>query len=295
MAWTKVSTTTKQWRNEGGSADVLTDNAYSVDGTSVLQEYLTFLGTRGWVGSSSPIITAQGNYDSYDYQITKTAVCEDGSSVTWGFVIRYLQFPDSSDVVRMYPWDNSTGAYGTIALWNQDLSSTGSFAGKWSFWVSDEDSDSFAIIPGEGGSVRCIGFWPHSGDLFAQGYWSTDFPNASGIKPLFPDSASWEGFLGTGSSSLDNRLAGSGASDGMNPQAFKLDYAWLCNNYDRPIFYSFGGDMHSYCSPDAASDTVFSTLDAQYVNAMKVGSNYYIAIGQHQKILLDCGTVPPIF
>lgn len=299
MAWSKVSTTTKAWNYGPGVEDVLSDNGYAADGTSVLQEYITFLGTRGWTGSVTPVITtASATITDYNYYIQKTAVCEDGSSVTWGFNIRYKCYSDGTDVMYMYSWEPASDVTGTTAFFSADAGTDIALPGKWSFWVSDEDSDSFAVIPGEGSVVRCIGFWPHSGDLFSQGYLNTNFPMYSGIKPLFASaSASWEGVNSNGQVTLDTRVGGgaSGGNSGMNPQAFKLDYAWLVSSYGRPIFRSFGSDMHTYIEPRSASDTIFAGNAWTYVDTMKIGDTYYIAIGYNQRLLLEVGTVPPIF
>ena len=297
MAWSKVSTTTKAWNFAAGAEDVLSDNGYAVDGTSVLQQYITFLGTRGWVGSVAPVITVQSEtLTTYKYYIQKTAVCEDGSSITWGFNILYAHYPGSTDVMQMYGWDPAADVTGTIAFFSIDVGTDQALPGRWSFWVSDEDSDSFAVIPGEGSVVRCIGFWPHSGELFAQGFFNASFPRNSGIKPLFcSTSAGWESQAGNGQLSLETRIGGGINSTGMNPQAFKLDYAWLVNAYHRPIFRSFGSDIHTYINPTGVSDSIFTSNAWTYVDTMKIGDTYYIAVGYGHKLLLEVGTVPPIF
>ena len=297
MAWSKVSTTTKAWNYGPGVEDVLSDNGYAADGTSVLQQYITFLGTRGWTGGLTPVITtASATITDYNYYIQKTAVCEDGSSVIWGFNIRYRCYSDSTDSLYMYPWEPASDVTGSTAFFLADVGNDIALPGKWSFWVSDEDSDSFAVIPGEGSARRCIGFWPHSGDMFAQGYQNTNFPMYSGIKPLFASTAaSWEGAASNGKQNLIFRNGGhNGSSSGMNPQAFKLDYAWVLNGYSRPIFRSFGSDIHSYHDPSAYSQAIFASNAWTYVDTMKIGDIYYIGIGYHQRLLLEVGTVPPI-
>lgn len=296
MAWTKVSTTTNEW-TRGVGTDVLAINGYAADGTSVLQEYFAFLITRGWTGSLAPTVVVENDYTRYIYYLEKTAVCEDGSSNSWGFKFEYRQYPTIQDLLYVYAWNSSDNLASTTVLANINGDTSTSATGRWSFWVSDKDSDSFAVIPGEGSMIRCLGFWPHSGDLFAQGYAGTNYPKCSGIKPLTANSAaSWDGTGGTGSAALHARYAGySSGSSGMNPQTYKLDYVWLVNGYDRPVFRSFGSDLHTYVNPTVASDIIFNAGDNAFVDTMKIGSNYYIAIGHYQKILLDCGTVPPVF
>lgn len=296
MAWTKVSTNTTSWISADTETDAVSANAYASDGSSVLQQFITFLATRGWTGSLTPAIVDSGTIISYSYFIQKTAVCEDGGSTTWGFEIRYLNYTTSTDTLRMYGWDPSNDVVGTTVYMNADVGTQYSFSGKWSYWVSDEDSDSFAVIPGEGGMTRCIGFWPHSGEMFSQGYYSTDFPRYSGLKPLCNTSLSFEGAAANGISDGATRLTGvSSGSTGMNPQPFKLDYMWMLNGYDRPIFRSFGGDIGTYLDPTMGGQSVFGPNQSTYVDSMLIDGKYYIAIGQYQKLLLEVGTVPPIF
>lgn len=296
MAWTKVSTNTTSWISANATTDAVSANAYASDGSSVLQQFITFLATRGWTGSLVPVVDDTGSTVNYSYYIEKTVVCEDGASVNWGFTIIYLNYPSSNDTLRMYGWDSSTDITGGTVMMNADVGTQYSLAGKWSYWVSDEDSDSFAIIPGEGAMTRCIGFWPHSGEMFSQGYYTTDFPRCSGLKPLCNSGLSFEALAGNGISTAHINLTGysSGAS-GMNLQPFKLDYTWVLNGYNRPIFRSFGGDIQSYLDPVMATTTVLGANQANLVDSMFIDGKYYIAIGQYQKFLLEVGTVPPVF
>lgn len=296
MAWTKGSTTTKAW-TLATAEDVLDINGYAVDGTSVLQEYIAFLVTRGWVGSLTPTVNVQASYTDYEYYIQKTAVCEDGASGTWGFKLMYRWYDGASDELKMYMWEPATDTTASTLLMDVTISTSDLFGGKWSFWVSGEDSDSFAVIPGSGSTVRCIGFWPHSGDLFNQGYYNANWVKVSGLKPLFNNYNSFEGVANNGDQPTMVNYGGDGfsGSGGMNPQSYKLDYMWLLNGYDRPLFRSFGSDIHTYINPTASGPTIFGLMSNTAVDSMKIGSNYYIAIGEYNKMLLDCGSVPPIF
>ena len=266
----------------------------STPGTGVLEELVAFLVTRGWVidYQNADYTFDSGNGLDADWRLYKEFVCEDGSTqrVTW--YIEYEGTTTTSDAFNMWLVDTD----GTFGRQTESGAPSTAWDGKWSFWVSDADSDSFLILRGNA-SHSCIGFWPPSGSLFAQAYHSTTFPIAGGIAPITSDSGpTFSGPANSYGNPMDLFLAGeSGYKAGLSAVPEKFDFTFVTDDYDRPIFRTQGGDVAmllDYSENNSIGPYPNINLSTEVT---KFGDQFYIAIGRYQKLLFNTGTIAPVF
>lgn len=303
MAWSKYGTTTQYWDSttyggtSSGAQNAARDPATS-DDKGVLEEAIEFLATRGWtvdLESQSDLTDNDSNVigTSYVWRILKNFVCEDGSTQTTGYLLQYLGYTTQGDQFNMWlidGGDNSLGRQvesGTLeAAWN----------GRWTFWVSDEDADSFMVLRSDA-SHAMIGFWPPAGSLFYQGYGSSTFPLAGGLAPLSSNSGPC--FSASANSYGDQmalRFAGSSSyASGLSSIPEKYDFTWVTDDDGRPVFRTQGGDVAMMLTL-SEGDRIGPYPNLNYMTEVfKFGDQYYIGVGDDQKLLFNTGTIAPVF
>lgn len=263
-------------------------------GTGVLEEMVAFLVTRGWV---LDYYNADYTFDSsngldVDWRIYKDFVCEDGSTQRATWHIEYEGATTTTDAFNLWLLDTD----GTFGRQTESGVPSSNWDGTWSFWVSDTDSDSFLILR-DSPAHQCIGIWPPSGSLFSQGYSSSTFPLSGGIAPIFAGSGpSFNGPANSYANTLDISLAGtSGYRTGLSRVPEKFDFTFVTDDYGRPVFRTQGGDVAMLVNYSEANDIgPYPNINVS-TEVTKFGDQYYIAVGRHQKLLLNTGTIAPVF
>ena len=266
-------------------------NAANGSGTGVLEELADFLVTRGWVKEVEST-TATANGTDYNWRLYKNFVCEDGSTQRVDWWLQYKGDSSTSDAFNMWLLDTD----GTFGRQVESGAPTTVWDGTWSFWVSDADSDSFLIFR-DNPSHQCIGFWPPSGSLFAQGYHSSTFPTAGGLAPISANSGpAFSGPANTYGNSMDLFLAGeSGYKAGLSRVPEKFDFTFVTDDYDRPIFRTQGGDLAMLLDySESNSIGPYPNINVSS-EVTKFGDQFYIAVGRFQKLLFNTGTIAPVF
>ena len=172
--------------------------------------------------------------------------------------------------------------------------------GKWSFWVSDEDTDSYLVIAEDTGSDHIIGFWPPSGSLYRQdGYNSSTYGYMTAYMwPLmfsnpYPCAEPIENkaFQGLELPHFVNVYM-NGFTGGFRT----FDYTWVLTTSDRPMFRTFGGDMKTMFDFDGTqflSTSSWGSIDGALV--YEIDGEYWIAWGANAKLLFNHGATPPVF
>ena len=292
MTWSKVGQTTNAWITDTASGSFATTNAVGQGagaGTGVIEEVIAFWETRGWVVNSNTTSTPDADTVNHYWTIYKDYLLENGSTERRGFYISYQGKTDTADSFKFYHWDYSTDGVGQVII----SSNLEGFAGKWSFWTSDQDAESYLILANNG-SNTIVGFQPPAGSTFQNGYYSVNHPSASGIAPMhYGSGPAYNGAAGANNRFLEARLAGIAA--GMPNTREKLDFTWVCDDYGAPVFHTEGGDISleiDYSKSDVIGPT---NTSRQTSYAVKYGSKYYISIGNDVKMLFDCGTSPIVF
>lgn len=293
MAWSKAGTTTKAWTYGSGQGG---NNAYNVDGDAILQEYIEFLKTRGWSCTYSMFGGSDGA-KTHKWLVVKNAITEDGGTCVWSFVIEYYNagLGQGDDTLKILAWDSNSGQEGQRL---EDFYVTSSYSqcigGQWTFWQSDQDSDSYAIITNSA-ARSCVGFWPPSGSMFFQGD-DANYGNRSGLKPFFHDDPSWEAEAGAANVNLLNPMVGDASSISryMNPGQVRTGFVWACNGYERPLFYMNNTDV-SYLLDFTANNQqlLAATPNNRPVTTTQLDGNYYLLVGYGQLLMLNTGTVAP--
>ena len=305
MAWSKVFTTTNSSTFDPINTVTTDLNFKSNDGTAVLEEFATFIETRGWVVE----LVYDDPTGGRAWTCRKDFVCTDGGTQTVGF---YLRYDTSTDPDVFYGWswdpasDNITGNNSYRMFTTTMNSTTGdatTCAGKWSFWTSDEDNDSFLIMAEETAADTVIGFWPGSGTLLRQG-----FGNASvaylkaGFKILYPGNnmyPTWDTDANSTSGELEHLFVNPSYRTGLPTELKKFDYAWLANGYGRPLMRQFGGDVQMMLSlgSDTTQQFINRTNTGQPTAVYEISGRYYIGLqySNGPVLLFDCGETAPVF
>ena len=301
MAWSKYSTSTLAWDGDNSSPIMnrgLT-NAANDGGNGVLEEYVAFLVTRGWVLNSYERVNVQdgsSNLIGYNYvwSIYKDVVCEDSTVMRTGFILQYGGRTDSNDTVELFLYDYTTDSYG-FNLFTMTVETSDALCGKWDFWVSDEDNDAFLILD-QTASRRVMGFWPPSGSMFTSGYSSTSHPVYAGMAPLTTGSGPcWDAALGSGNREFLMNMAGNSSyNQGMSSIPEKLDFTWIGGPTLRPVFMTAGGDISAMINYSENQSLNFVNNES-VTNVIKIGEEYFISIGRKQRLLLSTGSNPPVF
>ena len=303
MAWSKVFTTTNSFTFNSSNTNVEDLNFKSNDGTAVLEEYFTFIATRGWV-----VEEVYNDTDGRAWKCRKDFICTDGGTQTIGFWFRY-DITTAPNYFYCWSWDPAsdeiTGS-NSYKMFNVSLTSTTSdatvCAGKWSFWTSDEDNDSFLIMAEETAGDTVIGFWPASGTLLRQGFGNTTVAYLkSGFKILYPGLnmyPTWEADASSTSGELEHLLVDPSYRTGLPAELKKFDYAWLANGYGRPLMRQFGGDVQMMASlgNDPSAQFINRSNTAQPTAVYEISNRYYIGLQYNGPVLLfDCGETAPVF
>lgn len=295
MAWSKAFTSTYALLGSNQGANLGT-NAGNLNEDGVLQEYVAFLVTRGWEVIDFTKDVGQ-NQKYYEWELRKRAVTEDGGTCAWDFVLRYdAVVGGGDDTLKMWAKSPNGPLGGGLLLDLQLYEGVSIVGSKLSMWESDLDSDSFFIMAEDHPSDFIIGFWPPSGSLFSQGFASSDFPVSGGVKPLFINGPSWEYSQSDYSQGFNFPWSDYGA--GMNASQLKLDLVWVMNEYNRPLFKSFGSDIHSLVKVGVSSRRVFSgsnVLSNDPTSVMLIDGEYWIVAGYESSMMFNCGATAPVF
>ena len=296
MTWSKVSTTTNSFTFGGGTMD----NAFTVDGTGVLEEYVAFLGTRGWTST-----VLDSSADRYVWELNKVFATTDGGQQEVQFQLAY----EGMNAVHELWMVNQNPGSGVVASqrWNDvDMNDTGLYApysaGKWSFWVSDEDSDSFLVIAEDTANDNVIGFWPPSGSLFRQAGRDDDtygFINLA-VKPLFMDGRPLAAPVSNSvKADLKCPLVVTSYRQNLSTEPKKLDYIWANGSNEMPCFRHFGGDIETYITPgsDQNDEYAITNLLQGPTEVYVIDGVYYISWGRGNspRMLFNCGATLPVF
>jgi len=294
MAWSKASTTTNSFLTGDGD--------HGDNNVLVIGEYIDYLVTRGWVlEREEEIADVPSTGDrTWNWWIYKIAVCEDGGSSEWGYQIHYVEDVSSGDDFRMLAWDRASEVLGSSYLTNIGVNSTNAdrIAGKWSFWESDLDSDSFFVMAGESSEDQIFGFWPPAGTIHKQGGGEYNI-KGGGFKIISGGSMVYGNSSVNTNSAMNFPWLGETSTYllGLNNQAMKLDLCvgMIKSNTYRTLFSSYGGDIHSYLSMIEGSQCL-STLDQfNETNVYLIDGRYYISWGYQSTMLFDCGETAPVF
>jgi hypothetical protein len=235
--------------------------------------------------------------------LRKDAVCGEGGTQSFGYVLKYEQnVGTGSDTVTMNSLNIAGNAVASGDLVDLTLGTSTLYdnvRGKWSFWSSDADADSFFVMAEDSSEDSIIGFWPPSGSLFyqAEGSSSYGYPRA-GFKPLFlMDMPCWSG--NSTNRTLYCPFTDNTYNSYMSDVKLKTDFAWTTNDSTSPMFKVFAGDVSMLVEmgPNGSNwETIASNANANGdVLVYPFGSNYYIAWGLGSKLLFDCGTSAPTF
>ena len=295
MAWSKAGESTNGFIVGAGD--------HGDNNSEVVQDYVDFLVTRGWVVARTefPAVDAPTDADrDWYWFIYKNVVCEDGGTSEWGYRIRYWEDDATNDELWLDAWDRGSEVLGGGKLSSISLTTaaTAELGGKWSFWQSDLDGDSLFVMAGEGSKDQIFGFWPPAGTMHKQG--GADYNVKTGGCKLLTTNGS---VYGSASSYRDTTLGFPFGAEtnsylaGMNPQNMKLDacVGVLTTNTDRRLFSSYGGDMHSYFSFVDGFQALSTLAQFNETNVYLIDGRYYIAWGYQSAILFDCGETAPVF
>ncbi len=294
MTWSKASTTTNSF--------VSGDGDHGDNNVLVIGEYIDYLVTRGWVlaregeFSDSPLTGDR----TWLWNIYKVAVCEDGGSSEWGYAITYIEDIDSGDYIRLLGWDRGSDTLGAayITTIGVNASNADRIAGKWSFWESDLDSDSLFVMAGESSEDQIFGFWPPEGTIHKQGGGEYNI-KGGGFKIIGNGSMVYGSNSSYTNASMSFPWSAESTSylQGMNAQTMKLDLClgMIKGDSYKPLFSSYGGDIHSYLNLIEGSQCL-STLDQfNETNVYLIDGRYYISWGYQSSMLFDCGETAPVF
>ena len=295
MAWSKASESTNSF--------LVGAEEYGDNNIGVIQDYIDFLVTRGWVVARTefPAVDAPTDADrNWYWYFYKNVVCEDGGTSEWGYQIRYWEDVDSSDTLYLYGWNRGSEDLSNAAISQIDINGTYTqdIAGKWSFWQSDLDSDSLFAMAGDGARDQIFGFWMPTGTMCKQGGGDYNV-KTGGLKLITTDGSVY----GSGSSYRDANMSFPfGATSvtymqDMNPQNMKLD---LCigvvtSNANRRLFASYGGDVHTHLNFSEGFEVLSTLAQFNTTNVLLIDGRYYIAWGYKSAILFDCGETAPVF
>lgn len=295
MTWSKAGESTNAFLVGAGD--------FGDNNVTVVQEYINFLVTRGWVVAKTvfPAADAPTNADrQWRWYIYKSVLCEDGGRNEWGYQIRYVEDVGNGDDLDLDGWDRGSDALSTGHLNSALLTGANAvvLAGKWSFWTSDLDTDSLFIMAGDGAKDQIFGFWPPQGTMTKQGGGDYNV-KSGGLKLLTTNGIAY----GSGSTYRDTALNFPFGPDsttylaGMNPQNMKLDLCIgvLSSNTDRRLFSSYGGDIHSYLNFTEGFQVLSTLASYNETNVYLIDGRYYIAWGSKSAMLFDCGVTAPAF
>jgi hypothetical protein len=295
MTWSKASTTTNSFMSGAGN--------FGDNNVLVIDEYIDYLVTRGWVLDKEEVLSDVPDTGdrTWSWQIYKIAVCEDGGSSEWGYKLFYVEDTSiGTDDIRLYAWDRASNTLGGGMLTNVYVSTNDGIimSGKWSFWESDLDSDSFFVMAEETSQDQIIGFWPPEGTMHKQGGGAYNI-KSGGIKIISDSSFVYGNASNNANTSMEFPWGASGGTylQAMNPQNMKLDLCLghIAANAYRRIFSSYGGDIHSYLSFTQGFQCLSTIPQYNETNVYLIDGKYYIAWGYQSKMLFDCGATAPVF
>ena len=295
MAWSKAG--------ESTNAFIVGTGELAFNNIGVIQDYIDFLVTRGWVVARTafPAVDAPTDADrNWYWYIYKIVVCEEGGTSEWGYRIRYHEDVGGSDEIELVGWDRGSELLGSGNLTDAPMTSVSvtELGGKWSFWQSDLDGDSLFVMGGDGVKDQIFGFWPPAGTMYKQGGGDYNL-KTGGLKLITINSAAYGSTSSYRSASISLPFGPDGISylTGMNTQNIKLDacVALLGANTDRRLFASYGGDLHSHLSFSKGFQINSTNASFNETNVYLIDGRYYIAWGYQSSMLFDCGETAPVF
>lgn len=292
MTWSKVGSTTRGWYGgDTSAAGYGVRNAWNADGDAVLQEWMAFLETRGWVVNYF-LTNDTATTKDYNWQFYKDVLCENGTTERHGYMIVYSERTTTTDNVIMWLWNEATNEVGKVVI---NTAPNAILSGKWNFWTSDGDADSLLVLTGPS-TNQMVSFWPPAGSLFAQGAYSTDYPKTAGILPMYRGN-------GPIYSALANTTAGEmtfphvgSLQTGLTNVPEYFNFTWVNDYYGRPIFHTEGGDLGILCRMNRGSGLGVTNTSYNYVDVIQVEDNYHLSMGAaNQRLLFNVGPNPPVF
>ena len=287
MAWSKAGETTQAWVKDTSGGNWGTYNAWNGGGTGVLQEVVAFMETRGWVTSSYASSSPDASTLQHDWKLYKDSLTESGAIKRIGFHFVYAGKTSGNDQFTVQFWNQAADEDGRTFF----STSISEWEGKWSFWTSDQDNESYLILAGDG-SNSVVGFQPPAGSTFNVGYYNSDYPMASGIAPIHLGAGpAFNGYAAAVCRPMQLQFAAEGITDLGNTRE-KLDFVWVQDDYGAPMWHIEGGDISMELDYSKGADVGPSNNSYQITSVVKYGSNYYIAIGSEQRLLFDCGPAP---
>ena len=287
MTWSKVGETTKAWVEDTAAGGSYAATNAVDGGTGVLEEVFAYLETRGWVISSYNVNSTNPESISYNWKIYKDGLLDTGSTERRGFSFYYTGKTEegTSDSWAMYHWDESTDTLGDSVFIGQIVY----WGGKWAFWQSDEEGESFLILVSDAAHT-VVGFQPPAGSVFQVGRYNTNYPSSSGVMPLYEGGGPcYNGDAGSSNRAMHLRFTGGGY---VAPTREKLNFTWVTDDYGCPMFHTEGGDISMELDHNRTSMLGPSNTGNITTSVVKYGSNYYMALGSSQRLLFDCGTSP---
>lgn len=262
--------------------------------------------TRGWALDSYAFDDSAADVH-YTYRISKSVSTREGTFVQHGFEFIYTVPASGDDEMKVYQWnptspDDIGHEHANFVNSNTNSSNTGrSIKGRWTFWTSDQDNDSFFLMAEARPKAPIIGFWPPAGSLFTNGSTRSGF-NAQVVFSPFTNRYLLHDEYNDGSAGMDVPFTKSGYGNNelsdMDSTQIKTDFAWFNSEDGRPIFLTVGSDIQmrfmftsdTAGSPHIWHDQIFS---ATATVITEIGGRYYVSSGDHSKILFDCGTSAP--
>ena len=263
--------------------------------------------TRGWTFDSYTLDSTTGD-DVYTYRVSKNVSTREGTNVQHGFAFVYIVYATSlTDRMEVYQWnpddpDTQMHAHADFSNSSSGSSTSGlTVKGKWGFWTSDEDSDSFFLMAESRANSPIIGFWPPAGSLFTNGTSNAAWNSAVVFSP-FTNRYLFHSVYAGGDDMLKHPFTGLGNAnsdlDNMDSTQIKTDFAWFLADSGRPVFATIGSDIQikfemnnsTAANPTIWQDAIYSREAAVIT---EIGGRYYVSSGDHSKILFDCGTSAP--
>ena len=292
MTWSKVGSTTRAWY--GGDTSVTSygvNNAWNADGDAVIQEWIAFLETRGWV--SNYFLTNSGSAGGdHNWRLYKDVLCENGVTERHGFALQYSHRTSAADTFRCDLWDQANDAIGRTLF---SGAPNVIYGGKWNFWTSDGDTDSYLILTGPS-TNQMVSFWPPAGSMFQQGFYNTNYPRTAGIGVMYYGSGLiYSGLANTSTGEMVFPHVGS-LQTGLTNIPEYFNFTWVDDYYGRPIFHTEGGDLGILCRMKRGSGMGVSNTTYKSIEVVQVEDDYHISVGdQNQRLLFNAGTNPPVF
>ena len=292
MTWSKVGSTTRGWYGgDTSTAGYGVRNAWNADGDAVLQEWMAFLETRGWVVNYF-LTNDTATTKDYNWQFYKDVLCENGTTERLGYMIVYSERTNAADNLIMWLWNEASDEIGKTMI---NAAPNPVLSGKWNFWTSDGDADSLLVLTGPS-TNQMVSFWPRAGSLFAQGFYNTDYPKTGGILPMYRGNGPiFSALANTTAGEMNFPHVGTNQS-GLTGVPEYFNFTWVGDYYGRPIFHTEGGDLGILCRMNRSGSLGVSNTTYDYVDVIQVEDDYHLSVGStNQRLLLNVGPNPPVF